>query len=94
MKLKLSARDEQVSDIKYDDENFSAESRLNFSTEFNVSNLAMTLWDLGYHDEASISKQLKERNITMDAKAKEIVKAVVDKMESKTETASWKSYLK
>lgn len=89
---KLSSRD--AVENQYDPKGFDAEYNVIPSINFTSSNMAQTLWDLGYHDMESMTKQFKERNLPVDAEAKKIMKAVIEKMEAKTETASWKSYLK
>jgi len=79
MKIKLSARD--ILDKEYDPDEFNPESTTPFQSNFNATNLARELFYEGYKSIESMSKQFKLRNYKVDAEAKKIMQAIIDKFD-------------
>ena len=86
MKIRLSARDKDPMEVKYDPKEFDAEHKNTFQNMTNASNLALEMYYQGYKDLASITSQFKIRNYQVDDETKKIIKAVIEKMESSNET--------
>ncbi len=82
-KIKLSVRDTDIMDKKYDPKDFDAEYKADFSNGANAINLATELYDMGYKTLASISQQFKNRNYDVNAEIKKVINAVIEKMELK-----------
>lgn len=85
MKIRLSARDKDPMENKYDPKEFDAENKNKFQNKTNASNVALELYYKGYKTLASISEQFKLRNYEVDDSTKEIIKGVIEKMESRNE---------
>lgn len=79
--IRLSKRDNDVMEDKYDPEDFNSEYKTLFQNNFNAVNLTKELIAEGYKDISSITEQFKLRNYKVNEDVKKVMKAVLDKME-------------
>ena len=84
--LRISKRDNDVMEEKYDPEDFDPEFKSLFQNNFNAVNLVKELFAEGYCEESSIAEQFKLRNYEVTADIKKVIKAILKKLESKSDT--------
>ena len=78
--IRISKRDNDVMEGKYDPDDFDSEYKSLFQNNFNAVNLVKELYAEGYCEESSIAEQFKLRHYEVNAEVKKIIKAILEKL--------------